>query len=89
MANFVVSLIMVAVILTVVQAFTRSSLGPQDKLAASAKVMRARTGEIARTELTSKGVTVQDAGTTINFTVANLMPGTALVVATSFICKAP
>lgn len=71
MANLIVSLIMVAVILTVAQAFTRSSLGPQDALAESTKAMRARTGEIARTELTSKGVTVQGAGTTINFTVAN------------------
>lgn len=71
MANLLVSLIMVAVILTVVQAFTRSSLGPQDSLAESTKVMRARTGQIARTKLTSSGVTVQDAGTTINFTVAN------------------
>ena len=71
MANLLVSLIMVAVILTVVQAFTRSSLDPQDALAASTKAMRVRTGEIARTELMSKGVTVQNAGTTINFTIAN------------------
>ncbi|MCH7593809.1 MAG: hypothetical protein IIB27_04800 [Chloroflexi bacterium] len=71
MANLLVSLIMVAVILTVVQAFTRSSLGPQDTLAASTRVMRARTGQIARTELASRGVTVQDAGTTINYTIAN------------------
>lgn len=71
MANLLVSLIMVAVILTVVQAFTRSSLGPQDALAESTKVMRVRTGQIARTELSSKGVTVQGAGTTITFTIAN------------------
>lgn len=71
MANLLVSLIMVAVILTVVQAFTRSSLGPQDALAESTKSMRARTGEIARTKLGSQGVTVEDAGTTVNFTIAN------------------
>jgi hypothetical protein len=70
-ANLLVSLIMVAVILTVVQAFTRSSLGPQDSLAESTKVMRARTGEIARTGLGSVGVTVQGAGTTVDFTVSN------------------
>ncbi len=71
MANLVVSLIMVAVILTVTTLVAQSSLRPQVELTDSWKAMRIRTREAAATTMKSQGVAVQDSGADVQFTVLN------------------
>ncbi len=71
MANLVVSLIMVAVILTVTTLVAHSSLEPQGTLTDSWKAMRSRTREAASTAMESQGVAVQDSGAEVQLTVLN------------------
>ncbi|MEX0762839.1 MAG: hypothetical protein WD208_00670 [Dehalococcoidia bacterium] len=71
MATLIVALVAVAVILAGMAGLAHSSIGPQATLSDSFREMRERTGQAARTGMSSLGVTVQAGGSTVDWSVMN------------------
>ena len=71
MSNLILGLITVAVILGAMTAFSASYVAPQGTIADSYRLLRERTGEIARTEMTSVSTSVTVAGARLDWRVRN------------------
>jgi hypothetical protein len=71
LSNLILGLITVAVILGAMAAFSGSYIAPQGTLSDSHKLLRQRTGDMARTQLTSVSLSVTTGGARVDWRVRN------------------
>jgi hypothetical protein len=70
-SNLILALITVAIVIAAITAFAESSVGPQATMSDSIKAMEQKTGEAARTTMSSVSTAVSGGGATLDWRVRN------------------